>query len=207
MEIIDLQQIAESIYHNIPAAYQRGGDVYLLNLHIKAMQNLKETNKIHYINPLLTDLEILSIVILEGFGSSQLIQSSLYHPQQSNELKEILVDNLDSALKKTPQNTHTTLFANDGFQREDNKVGDTFTIQGYFTTSKEDFDNAQFVKWIIEPLSQNQTKAHEIYQIYNHGENCPYPEYQVEFERGTSFVITDIRKQGDYDIIYIKELP
>ena len=39
-----------------------------------------------------------------------------------------------------------------------------------------------------------QLHIHEIYKIYNHGEDCPYPEYQVEFERGTKFEITDIKK-------------
>ena len=71
----------------------------------------------------------------------------------------------------------------------------------------DDFDNATQIKWVIKPLPQNKTKAHEIYRIYNHGDTCPFPEWQVEFERGTRFRITDIRKGNGYDIIHIEELP
>ena len=48
MNIEDLQLIVETIYQHNPSAYKRGGDVELLNSHIKAMQHLKEVNKIHY---------------------------------------------------------------------------------------------------------------------------------------------------------------
>ena len=46
MNIEDLQLIVETIYQHNPSAYKRGGDVELLNSHIKAMQHLKEVNKI-----------------------------------------------------------------------------------------------------------------------------------------------------------------
>ena len=206
MNIEALRPIVETTYQNTPSAYKRGGDAELLDFHIKAMQSLKDANKIHYADFNLTELEALTIVILEGFGS-RLIQESLYNPQKSNNLTKILIQNLDEALKKTPKNTHRLLYANDGYMRSNNKVGDVFTVQGFFTTSKDDFDNARSIKWIIEPLPETQTKAHEIYRIYNHGEDCPYPEYQVEFERDTKFEIVDIKKKKKYNIIYLRELP
>ena len=190
MNIEDLQLIVETIYQHNPSAYKRGGDVELLNSHIKAMQHLKEVNKIHYKEYNLTDLEALSIV-----------------RRKLNALTEVLIQNLDSALRKAPKNTHPVLYANDGFMRGNNRIGDIFTVNGFFTTSIDDFDNAHSIKWIIEPLPEGQTKAHEIYKIYNHGEDCPYPEYQVEFERGTKFEITDIKKGKEYNVVHIKELP
>lgn len=205
MNIEDLQLIiVETIYQHNPSAYKRGGDVELLNFHIKAMQHLKEVNKIHYKEYNLTDLEALSIVILEGFGCSRFIQEPLYNRRKLNALTEVLIQNLDSALRKAPKNTHPVLYANDGFMRGNNRIGDIFTVNGFFTTSIDDFDNAHSIKWIIEPLLEGQTKAHE---IYNHGEDCPYLEYQVEFERGTKFEITDIKKGKEYNVVHIKELP
>ena len=177
MNIEDLQLIVETIYQHNPSAYKRGGDVELLNSHIKAMQHLKEVNKIHY------------------------------KECKLNALTEVLIQNLDSALRKAPKNTHPVLYANDGFMRGNNRIGDIFTVNGFFTTSIDDFDNAHSIKWIIEPLPEGQTKAYEIYKIYNHGEDCPYPEYQVEFERGTKFEITDIKKGKEYNVVHIKELP
>ncbi len=207
MEIKELQQIGEEVYKNKPSAYQHKGDMELLEWHIEAMNNLIKAGRIHYINPTLTDAEILSIVILEGFGSSQLIQTPLYDPTKLNALKKALIENLDSALKKVPANTHSVLYANDGYLRYDYKVGDIFTVMGFFTSSKDDFDNATQIKWVIKPLPQSKTKAHEIYRIYNHGDNLPFPEWQVEFERGTRFKITDIKKENGYDVIHIEELP
>lgn len=206
MDIIELQQIGKEVYKDKPSAYQHKGDMELLEWHIKAMNDLIKAGRIHYIDPTLTETEILSIVILEGFGS-QLIQTSLYDPSKSNALMEALIESLDNALMKTPANTHSVLYANDGYIRYDNKIGDIFTVIGYLTTSKDDFDNATQTKWIIKPLPQDKTKAHEIYHIYNHGDTCPYPEWQVEFERGTSFKIADIKKGKGYDIVYIEELP
>ena len=91
MNIEDLQLIVETIYQHNPSAYKRGGDVELLNSHIKAMQHLKEVNKIHYKEYNLTDLEALSIVILEGFGSSRFIQEPLYNRRKLNALTEVLI--------------------------------------------------------------------------------------------------------------------
>ena len=179
----------------------------LLEWHIKTMDNLIKAGRIHYIDPTLTEAEILSIIILEIRGSSQLIQAPLYDPTKSNALKKALIGNLDSALQKVPANTHSVLYANDGYIRCDNKIDDIFTVTGYLTTSTDDFDNATQTKWIIKPLPQDKTRAHEIYRIYNHGDTCPYPEWQVEFERGTSFIITDIKKGNGHDIVYIEELP
>ena len=91
MNIEDLQLIVETIYQHNPSAYKRGGDVELLNSHIKAMQHLKEVNKIHYKEYNLTDLEALSIVIIEGFGSSRFIQEPLYNRRKLNALTEVLI--------------------------------------------------------------------------------------------------------------------
>ena len=49
----------------------------MLNSHIKAMQHLKEVNKIHYKEYNLTDLEALSIVILVSFKNRCIIGVNL----------------------------------------------------------------------------------------------------------------------------------
>lgn len=100
MNISELQQIGKEVYKDKPPAYQHKGDMELLEWHIKAMDRLTKAGRIHYIDSALTETEILSIVILEGFGSSQLIQSPLYDPTKSNALNKALIENLDSALKK-----------------------------------------------------------------------------------------------------------
>lgn len=206
MTIAELRQIADTVYQNNSYAHEENGAMWLLDLHIDALETLMHTGKIHHNQYHLTDLEALSVVMLEECAS-RLIQSSIYNPNLSNAFTKILVENLDSALLKTPQNSHSVLYSNGSYEREDNKIGDVFTVHGFFTTSVDDFDNTHSIKWIIKPLPENQTKAHELYRVYDHCAGYPYPEYQVEFERNTSFIIKDIIENNDYKTIYINELP
>ena len=63
------------------------------------------------------------------------------------------------------------------------------------------------MKSLLAELNMRYFNSANRYKIYNHGEDCPYPEYQVEFERGTKFEITDIKKGKEYNVVHIKELP
>ena len=57
--------------------------------------------------------------------------------------------------------------------------------------------------YIIEPLKDGSTKAHNLHAICNHGD-----EKQVNFTRGTSFKITKvITQKNGLKLIYMKELP
>ncbi len=201
MEITELKRIAESSR----IAGQKSSDVTRLDEHILAMRNLKSLGVLHADEFSLSDIEALSIVMLEGFSSS-ILQEAAYNPQKSNELLDTLLAALNNAIIKAPRHSHTPLYINDGFERCNNKVGNIFNVKGYLTTSVDDFDNASFVKWIVEPLPNEVTRSHEIYKIYNHGEEFgAIPEYQVEFERNTPFEIVDIQKGEKYDTIFIKE--
>lgn len=59
---------------------------------------------------------------------------------------------------------------------------------------------------MITPLSNGLTKVHDIYVVYNKGYNLPYPEWQVEFERNTRFVVNQIEPKENYTKVYISEL-
>ena len=206
MDIKEIEKIGSNVYGESTSAYLKWGDMFLLKRHIEVLESLRKENKIHIEEFNLTEAEALSIVILEGFGSVKLIQQPLFDSSKSNQLKETIIKCLDKALTKIPSNSHQLLYANDGFSRSNNKIGDVFTVKGFLTTSIDDFDNANYIKWVVTPKSINETKAHEIYRVYNHGDDLPYPEYQVEFERGSSFKITQIEKVKNCDIIHICEI-
>ena len=57
--------------------------------------------------------------------------------------------------------------------------------------------------YVIKTLPENETQAHCLYMIYNHGQ-----ETQVNFLRGTSFEITDIEpiEGSEYKRIYMSEI-
>ena len=207
MNLDELTKIAEASYAADKNREKQDSDLQLFKGHIVALKNLERTGRIHNPNSDLTESELLSIVILEGFGSSRLIQSAAYTPSTSNPFKQALIDSLDSALRKIPKCTHRTLYANNGYEKFKNHVGENFTVAGFLTTSKDDFCNARRIKWIITPLPPHQTRAHEIYHIYNHGDDCDNAEWQVEFERNTSFKVTRIVKGKSFDTVYIEELP
>lgn len=106
-----------------------------------------------------------------------------YIPEEALALQEIL----DSILRKAPKTESHILyrFLKPEDQR-DFKIGDSFTPSYSLTTTNEDW--AQDVDaYIITPLANNETNARDIFKFYNHGN-----ENQVNFLKGTSFIITDI---------------
>lgn len=107
---------------------------------------------------------------------------------------------LDSVIRKAPKCVSKTLyrFLND-FDKRDFRIGEIYIPRHSLTTTTEDWGK-DTDKYIITPLSTEKTKAHSLYQIYNHGN-----ETQVNFERGTQFRIVDITKESNRRIIFLKE--
>lgn len=176
----------------------------LLLKHIQVMDNLLDKGVIHNEYEL-DEVEVLTLVLLEGFGFD-MIQKPAFNHNLLNEFNKILIEYLDSALKKIPITSHKILYRQDDYQNKVPKVGEVISFTGFLTTSKDDFDNTYNVKWIITPLSNKITKAHDIYKIYNYGYDVRYPEYQVEFERGTKFKVTKVVEKAEYSEVYITEL-
>lgn len=150
------------------------------------------------------ELEFLAIYILES-EYCRFIQEAAYYPQLENPISSMLIKALDSAVIKSPQTTHSILFRQENYDNEVYKVGREFCKKGFFTTSRDNFENSDFV-WHITPLKTEFTKAHEIYKILNHGSNCDKPEYQVEFERNSWFKVTKIEEIGGKKKIHIEEI-
>jgi len=55
--------------------------------------------------------------------------------------------------------------------------------------------------YVITLRSIDKTKAHSLYKIYNHGN-----ETQVNFERGTQFVVENVEYTKNRKIVYLKEI-
>lgn len=203
MTVEELISIAENFYGNDEKANTRNSPLWLIKTHAEITKKyFQEHPEIAANN--ITEIELLSIIMLEGFAC-HLIQTAAFDPRQSNKVSEVLIDALDSALLKIDKNSEAILYRNDSNNFKEYKIGQKIIFNGFFTTSKDDFDNASSIKWIITPLSSQKTKAHEIYKIYNHGSQCPYPEYQIEFERGATFVVTAIKSESKYKTIHITE--
>lgn len=127
-------------------------------------------------------------------------RSDSYH----NEIPEVVEEMqlvLDSVIKKAPKCECKTLyrFLND-FDKRDFRIGEMYTPLHSITTTTEDWGKDTDM-YIITPLPTESTKAHSLYQIYNHGN-----ETQVNFERSAKFRVTNIIQQTDRRIIYLNEI-
>lgn len=198
MSIEELKEVAIKVYGEESLAVKN------LLKHIETMNGLIANGVIHN-NYGLNDIEILTLIMLEGFDCNT-IQQPAFNDRYQNEFNEILINSLDNALLKIPGTSHNTLYRQDEFYNEELKVGDTLNFKGFLTTSKDDFDNTHNIKWIIKTLSCDLTKAHDIYNVYNHGYNCPYPEWQVEFERNTKFIVNKVVPKENKTEVYISEI-
>lgn len=131
---------------------------------------------------------------------SRYFRSDSYHAEIPEVVKEMQLV-LDSVIKKAPKCNSMILyrFLND-FDKKDFLIGDIYTPPLSITTTTEDWGKDTDM-YIITPLPTERTKAHSLYQIYNHGS-----ETQVNFERGAKFRVTNIIQQIDRRIIYLNEI-
>ena len=193
----ELIQLAIGSYGN---GYKKISDI---DMHIQAMNNLLDRGIITNMYGL-TEQEILSIVMLEGF-EYRLIQDAAFNNAPTTPFTSKLIKLLDSAINKAPKTLHQVLYRQDSYYSGVPKEGETIQIAGFWTTSVEDFDNTNDKKWIIKPLPPEETKAHDIYKIYNHGDEHGNGELQVEYERNTTFKIEKIVQHHRYLEICVSE--
>lgn len=121
------------------------------------------------------------------------------------EVAEELFKVLNSVVLKAPQNKSPLLYR---FCVSEDKVdfkqGDKFTVPHCLTCTEDDWKQEDEKNvYIIEPLKDGSTKAHNLHAICNHGD-----EKQVNFTRGTSFKITKvITQKNGLKSIHMIELP
>lgn len=198
MNIETLIDIAIGIYT------KESPEVKDLLIHIEAMNDLIAKGTVH--NDFgLNEIEILALIMLEEFAYKS-IQQPAFNDIYLNDYNEILINSLDNALLKIPRTSHDTLYRQDRDYYKIPENGEILKFKGFFTTSKDDFDNTYNIKWVIKPFPNGLTKAHDIYLVYNKGCNLPYPEWQVEFERNTKFIVTKVVPKDNFTEVYISEL-
>jgi hypothetical protein len=145
------------------------------------------------------------VVLRMFYGDMSHIFRDDYYQNDVPEIAQELFKVLNSVVSKAPQNKSSLLYR--FCVREDNvdlKKGDVFTVPHNLTCTEENWNQSDRKHmYIIEPLKEGMTKAHNVYKIFEHG-----LEHQVNFTRKTSFEITKviIQKNG-LKKIYMKELP
>ena len=144
----------------------------------------------------LTDSEWLMLLSFEGF-LSEYFRDDYWGKQEIPQIVRDMQDCLYSAINKAPIFTGTTLYR---FCVPEDKIdfeeGQHYVFTYSLTTTCENWDK-ESDRYIITPLPNKQTRAHNLYEIHNHGD-----EKQVNFLPRTSFVITKIKEITCRDIKY-----
>ena len=116
-----------------------------------------------------------------------------------------MFDTLDSVVAQAPLNSHPLLyrFCHD-HDPVNFHVGEIVRFPHSLTCTNFDWhqDDEKNV-YLVTPLSNGRTRAHNMFEIYEHGD-----EKQVNFLRGTSFEVTQIEKHEGSELvkIYLKEI-
>lgn len=143
---------------------------------------------------LLNEVEKLLIVLFLGKYSYN------FRYGIDHELLYKMQDILDGILKKTPKCEYTTLYRFlRSHDKRDFKIGDIYNPNFSLTTSLEILNEDEDL-YIITPLPKEKTKAYQLFEIYNHGE-----EYQVNFLKGAKFEVVNI-EDDNIKRIYLKEI-
>lgn len=99
---------------------------------------------------------------------------------------------LESLLQKAPKHTGEIVYRYLKTQdKTDFSVGDIYCPSHSVTTTIDGDWEIDTNIYVIKPLPQERTRAHDLYKIYNHGS-----EKQVNFLRNTKFIITEIDEKG-----------
>lgn len=147
----------------------------------------------------LSDVEWLMLLCFMA-DLSPYFRSDTYYNGVPTVVKE-MQSVLDHVISKAPifsgEKLYRFLKSND---RTDFSIGDRFMPEHSLTTTMEDWGQ-DCDSYEITPLPPDKTKAHSICYFHNHGN-----EKQVNFERGTCFIVTDIQKVNGFNRISLSEI-
>ena len=146
------------------------------------------------------ELTVLGMFIMHY---SQYFRDDYYN--ETTEIATSMFEVLESVVAKAPKFESGTLyrFCND-YDKSDMKIDDVVLVPHNLTCTADRWNRSDCNIYVIQPLSQDKTRAHDLFKMYPHN---PY-EKQVNFLRGTRFLVTDIKKiKGtEYHEFYLTEL-
>ena len=137
-------------------------------------------------------------------GSNLDTRDDYYHGKIPEVVKQMFIG-INNVVAKAPLNKDKVLYrfcCNE--DPKEMKVGDVVNFPYNLTCTNFDWNQAKYKNvYVITPLPNGKTRAHNLYEIYEHGD-----EKQVDFLRDTSFMVTKVEetKGTPYRKYYLKEL-
>lgn len=168
--------------------------------YLKHKENCKDYN--------ITKIEFFVYALMIGTFSRE-IQKPLARGDKPNKFIKECHKLFDSFLTKTPKTKHEIVCRKEQYAplcsfEESYKSKKPILYQHYLTGSKDDFKHE--LQLVITPLPNGITKAHDVYLFYNHGMESDNGEYQINFERNTSFIVDKIEKRNNTNYVYCHEI-
>ena len=114
-----------------------------------------------------------------------------YYNKPIPEIATSMFEVLESIVAKAPRFDNNTLyrFCNE-YDKSDMKVGDVILVPHNLTCTADRWNRSDCNIYVIQTLSQDKTGAHDFCKMYPHNP----AEKQVNFLRGTKFLVTDIKE-------------
>ena len=165
-----------------------------------------EFQKAHIINNNIYGITKIEELILACFmgNISYAFRNDYYHKNSVPEIAQEMQVVLESVIRKAPKYSGEILYRfTTHHDRTRFEIGEIFTPDYSLTTTNEYWGQERSDVYVITPLPEDQTNAHSLYMIYNHGD-----ENQVNFLHGTYFKIDKIDPIPDteYNRIYMSEI-
>ena len=146
-----------------------------------------------------SELFVMFMMVIKNYSEIQ----DQFITRTVNQFTKECASQFDSFLQKIPRSASSVFYRVDKYQSIGNFVNkSTYQCEHYLTasTSHSVFDKfADGVKFVINKRLIGETKAHEIFKIYNANQ-----EYQVNFERNVKFRIDSIDRKDK--IVMLTEL-
>lgn len=127
-----------------------------------------------------------------------------YHGKIPEVVRQMFIG-INNVVSKAPQNKDKILYR---FCQDEApkgmKVGDVVNFPYNLTCTNFDWNQAKYKNvYVITPLPNGKTRAHNLYEIYEHGD-----EKQVDFLRDTSFKVTKVETTDGtpYQKYYLSEV-
>ncbi|MBR6252218.1 MAG: hypothetical protein IKR17_13665 [Bacteroidales bacterium] len=135
---------------------------------------------------------------------SAIFRDDYYHSGITDFVQN-LFDTLDDMIKKAPISNDSILYRFcTEYDKTDMNIGDKVTFHHNLTCTNFDWNQAKYTNvYYISPLKEGKTKAHSLYEIYEHGD-----EKQVDFLRNVSFLVKGVDNTigTSYKKFYLEEI-
>lgn len=141
----------------------------------------------------LTDSElfVMFMMVMKNYSD---IQEQFFPPYSTNAFARECAGLFDDFLKKIPISSNSEFYRRDGYCQIGNfSKGGVYHCEHFLTASTSPTIFTQRpngIKLIIKKRLIGNSKAHEVFKIYN-----ALNEYQVNFERNVRFRVDDVKRK------------